>query len=66
MSGRDQRRLCNLAQAVLLASGLLRQEVADTQECARRYAQVAEILEHVAQELDELATGAQARGMDGE
>jgi len=61
MTVSDAAKLRNLAQSVLIAAGLLRQEARDMQECATRHIQVAEILEHIEGELLELANGVQAQ-----
>lgn len=61
MTSRDAAKLRNLAQSVLIAAGLLRQEAHDMQECATRHLQVAEILERIETELLELANGVQVQ-----
>lgn len=61
MTSLDAVKLRNLAQSVLIAAGLLRQEAHDMQECSMRHTQVAEILERIEGELLELANGVQVQ-----
>lgn len=60
MTAADAAKLRNLAQSVLIAVGLLRQEAHDMQECATRHTEVATILERIEGELLELANGVHA------